>query len=1091
MGQTRYYDLAFFDFGDKLSTPVSVQKEIDRFVVIDKQIYGMYKIFGNGVIDGFTVRDAGFQEANGITVSISEGIGVVNYLASVTEEPGFVYGLPPNSIVDIYATISGATYLDRTVNFVYSDSPLEEAIRLATVSTGGNNILFIDNTTRDLIGFEQIIQDAINLHKHRGTPSKIDLANETKNQLSGARLEGIDASKVVSGRFDIDRIPLVDHNDLENNGLLTHAALDSFIKTFSQNNKELLGEIASVNLLKSIVFWKYKYSNADEFFINELTLIPGISPNSFIDFNNSTANISLEEHCISGIPAKSGIFSSVLWNDTFSFNTATFQNNVIIQDDTVSIDRSSSSTDLIANFTGGNPFETETLVVDNNQQASTTVSDGDFIGQMGGGGTLNYFYRYNFAEGKNWDGTYDELVIKVRTTETIHEPVYMYLVNGSNLNNGDVSSQTGVYGSLEVGNINGKRVPTASWQILAQDENMSSLTEKVFDISDLGLTDVTQITIFTEDSFTFEVDDIEVRRTNMFSESGTIKFQYQTEANVIFHSVFYDIDTPSGTTASVRMKIASTSDLLSQASWSLPVNSGDVVSLSGTATELEVVMTSNTERTLSPVLSNLELRLLIDADYTGFVIDTESEWSGGDSSNLTINDSEETGKSILNISSPINVGGRYFAKSGSVSEINDEDVGVYGFSGNLMPVSPSQARDWNSSSSRGFSVVSSVIRLFDNSFLISDLNNNRVVQVDSDGSLIKGFGSTYSIDTNFYPLSAVYRPTDKILTIVFTKAAVISDISKISLYVGSSKVSLSSDDTVLKNNKASNKILEILLDDDTAVRLLGATSKNLTVDFGPGAFTEEIIMNSDDTAIAANLGMSSQGNSIFSALKGLVCFVGDFTYIDNIRHPIVVKETSENYWIIGNSSVFYIDIDPDKEEERGIPDIIEIDPENVSNTTNKFSSSDIKFSDYTLGGIYEYSDGRFVVAGLETTATALSGTTGEDLLAQYEEPIPESVKFRAAGIDDLSGYAGRVVVIDKINNRKQILYSSPDGLYPSEVDGYSNGDLAISESSLSDTSGRLIRIDVFGNIIWNYGAGTFHIINDVRVLEDDKLIVSV
>ena len=48
MGQTKYYDLAFFDFGDQLNTPMSVQKEIDRFVVIDKQLYGMYRIFGNG-----------------------------------------------------------------------------------------------------------------------------------------------------------------------------------------------------------------------------------------------------------------------------------------------------------------------------------------------------------------------------------------------------------------------------------------------------------------------------------------------------------------------------------------------------------------------------------------------------------------------------------------------------------------------------------------------------------------------------------------------------------------------------------------------------------------------------------------------------------------------------------------------------------------------------------------------------------------------------------------------------------------------------------------------------------------------------------
>ena len=50
MGQTKYYQMSFFDFGDNLSTPISVKKEIDRFVIIDKQLFGMYKIFGNGVI---------------------------------------------------------------------------------------------------------------------------------------------------------------------------------------------------------------------------------------------------------------------------------------------------------------------------------------------------------------------------------------------------------------------------------------------------------------------------------------------------------------------------------------------------------------------------------------------------------------------------------------------------------------------------------------------------------------------------------------------------------------------------------------------------------------------------------------------------------------------------------------------------------------------------------------------------------------------------------------------------------------------------------------------------------------------------------
>jgi hypothetical protein len=1103
MGQTRYYNLAYFDFGDRLNSSINVKKEIDRFVVIDKQLYGMYNIFGNGVIDGFNVSDAGFQGEDGISVNISQGTGIINFIAAQNEVPGTVNGLPPNSVVEIYAEIVGSTYLDRGVVFSYSELPVPGAIKIALVSTGADNIVFIDNSVRDLIGFEEIIQEAIDAHKHRGTPSKIDLVEEVRNQLPGSRLEGIDASKVVSGRFDVDRIPLVDHNDLEHNGMLTHAALDSFVRTFSQNNKELLGEINSVNLLKMIIFHKYKDVNVDEYFINELALLPGISPNEFIDFAATTANIDLGSGCISGIPSKTGIFTSVYWNDNFSFATNTFNNNIIIQNDTVFLDASDSSSDSIADFSGPMLFEEEMIIVDENQIAVVTGGDnGDDYGQFGGGGVLNYFYRLNYSidEYKNWDGIYDEIVISVRTSEQVHAPVYMYVVNGSNIINNDTS---GDYGSVERENIDGVRKPSSSWEILAKDENSATFVEKSFNINTLGLTDVSQITIFTSDPFTFDIDDILVRRTNIVSETGKIKFQYSTEASVTFHTIFYDIDTPSGTTASVKLKTASTVNSLSRGRWTQNLNSGDVIALTGSASEIEVVMTSDDSRTVTPILNSVELRLLTDANFTGFVIDTEDEFVRGTVSNLDINPAEQVGQDILNISTPINVGGRYFAKAGSVSENNDsDDDAVYGFSGSSMPISPVQARYWNGASSRGFRKVSSVVRRFDNSFLVADMGNNRVLQVDRNGNLVKGFGSTYSTDDKFYPLSAAYNPTNQVLSVAFTRAAVVvptTGIEKISFFIGASQVFLTLEDKVLNNNKSSNKILEIELGDDTAVRLLNATSDNLTVYFGAGAFTDTIIKSE---------GMEVTGNNaIFSDLRGLLCFVGDFTFIDSIKHPIGVYETSENNWIILNSSIYYggpnqVGVSPDATEiadlEAGdIPSIVEIDPDDISNTTDKLVSSDITFSDYTLGGIYEYTDNqRFVVSGIEKDKDAIIVGSGQDLKNIYlnatpPEAVPFDVEFRAAGIDALAGYVGRVFVLDKVTNKKSGMYTCPDGLYASDIDGYDNGDLSVAESALADSSGRIVRIDVYGNVTWSYGAGTFHIINDCKVISDDSLIVSV
>ena len=78
---TPYYGFAIFDFGDQLDAPLNVQGEIDRFLVIDKQMYALYKIFGSGVISGWQVEDNGFSDTNGISVTITPGTGIIRYIA--------------------------------------------------------------------------------------------------------------------------------------------------------------------------------------------------------------------------------------------------------------------------------------------------------------------------------------------------------------------------------------------------------------------------------------------------------------------------------------------------------------------------------------------------------------------------------------------------------------------------------------------------------------------------------------------------------------------------------------------------------------------------------------------------------------------------------------------------------------------------------------------------------------------------------------------------------------------------------------------------------------------------------------------------
>lgn len=298
---TNFYNLGYFDFGDLLNSGISATLEIDRFVLIDKQLYGMYQVLGDGVISGWELSDNGFTTETGISLAVNSGLGIVKSLAAETFTPNSINFLSPNSTLLIYAVAQGSTYDNRDVDFIASTTAVGGgALLIGTVVTGASSIQSISTENRRLVSFEQLVQDQINSHKHRGTPSKIDLTKEVKNQLNSSKIQDFDAEKVQEGRFSPARIPSINHNDLENNGILTHSQLDSFVQTLSSTNQELLGEVAASNRILQTLFLKYRYSNADEFLYNEIDFIPGISPDTFMDEANSTAFIDTISKCIVG-----------------------------------------------------------------------------------------------------------------------------------------------------------------------------------------------------------------------------------------------------------------------------------------------------------------------------------------------------------------------------------------------------------------------------------------------------------------------------------------------------------------------------------------------------------------------------------------------------------------------------------------------------------------------------------------------------------------------------------------------------------------------------------------------------------------------
>jgi hypothetical protein len=944
---TPRFGFAIFDFGDTLDAPLNVQREIDRFLVLDKQLYAIFKVFGSGVIDGWTVTDNGFTPENGISVAISPGIGIIRYIASETTFPSVVDGLPPNSLIDIYAVLRGSTAVSRDVDFTYSTVPMGNfAILLAQVQTGNNGIQFINNSVRKLIGFEEIIREEIDAHKHRGTPSKIDLQTETKNQLPGAKIESVDTEKMTSGIVDPERIPQLNHDDLRFNGLLTHAMLDSFVKSLKENNKELLGEVASTNLMKHIAFTKYKYSDIDRYMVNQLAIIPGISPEEFIDLEATTAQVNFDSKCISGKPPAVGEFVDVSWDSESSFTNAFKKVNVTVEGDKVILLRDEDARETIENFenvaSSGSEIpgfsNTMSVLVDNlkiTAEAATTLKmDGFYSGKVTSNRTLRALFTKTFTTARDWSA-FDELVVNVKTLTASHGPVYCYFVNGTGDN----------------------AVLSESFLILSNDETtenpestLNNFEQRSFSIGNAQRNNVTSFVVYTDDTsagFEFYLDDVHVQNTALFKPQGTINFRFSSSAAVTFYSVFYDADLPTGTSVRVRVRSSSSTSLLPRASYTLPVKSGDAVALPGTDAEIEVTLLTD-DKTKTPVLRSVKLRMLVKSEQHGFDIRDESSWSLGDLKNISIEDSGG-GYSQIEIKDPINVGGISFSYLQAIREIDDNNVAVTGFSGVKMPISPFQALSWAVSPLKRFNGAVSVERQIDKTYIVCDMENDRVLLLDANGVLVKGFGSVNESDTDFYPFTACYNPNNGVLSVVLSRAIDSGSVvlSSISLYLGTTQIKLGSSDTVQSTNKSA-QILEIVLSDDKQSQLENFTG-SVTVDFRNGSFPQSISSNKNAQALIG--------------LRGISCFIGDFTFIDGIRHPVHASILDNGNWIIANSSVEY----ENATDEAGTISSLKSLPNSVSVTISSQASFKI------TGGLAPYS----IQTGPNTSIaqSTLSGVT--------------------------------------------------------------------------------------------------------------------
>jgi len=1175
-GSTPFFGMAFFDFRDRLDQAVNVRKEIDRFLIIDRQLFGLYSIFGDGVIRGWSIKEKArsSQSSNPIALTIEPGLGIIGLIAIETSSPRDILELPANDTFDVYAIISGGTVSNRQVRFVISRNALSNGVRLGRITTGSNSILNIDTSFRDEIGFIELIREEVANHKHRGAPSKIDLKKETRNQLPGARVEDFDAGKIVSGKLDPERIPVLDHNDLDNNGLLSHAALDSYARIFTSGNRELLGEIYGSNLMKLLLSWKYSNPEIEDGFHNTVPVIPGVTDDSLIDFDASTSYISLPTNCLSGKPTSIGRISSVFWETTTAFLTAYDKNLVTIANDQVALTRGGSSSTVIENFeqvasTGvAIPgFTATAITIDDNlsilsEGADSLRTEGFYSGRFGTDRDFRIVYTKSVTSNRDWS-LFDELVLDIKSLSLSHGAVFMNFISTDDDGVETVSSDFLVLGEDEI--------------TTNPDPEFNSFERRSFSIENSERSNVTKVVFYTDDTtskFEFFIDNIFLRNQSLYPPEGYIRFRYSSQVPVVFNSLNYETTENDSTEIRFRARTANSPTLLNRASFGSLLNSGDVFSLEGTDIEIDVRLQSNDDRDATPILDLVELQFIVASEEVGFTISDSDEWDRGSYVNSERSLDELTFSSLLKISDEIAIDNTYYSFKNVVSEIDPDRVAVVGFQGATYPLSPKQAFNFESNQrARGFDLAFSTYRLADKTFLTADTDNDRVVLSNPDGSFIKSIGShNLEDETFFYPLTASYNPTTGILSTTFSQEVVTSDIdmTKIRLWIGGSSIDLGLNDEFVEDTGITKKILEISLSLDKQEQLRN-TSSAVSVQYRSGSFPRDF---EPTTSAAAVIGV-----------RGLEVYIGDVNFIDGISRPIFANLLENQNWIIGNSSIAFdetgeasssirvevqvgsdtnFDVEVDEPEDgfviqwditiptelqsviststpapgnkttvnissptadlvrewtltfiaryvnstdnslnfstqtqvtlaivssstdAGTDDVVEaasIIEVNTETYQTEFSYDLVKFSDYSLGSVYEIDENFFLVAGIVSLAdNALPSPT------QGDAQIGESFNEEAAR--KLLGYRGKVVLLGRDSKAISFQYDTPDGSYASDAVVDSDGNFVIAESSFLSNSGRIVKLDSFGNVIWQIGGGEFSKINDVRSLLNNHIIVS-
>jgi len=910
---TENFNLVYAVEGEVITPEI----EENRYLTIDRQLLGVFQIFGNGVVDGWNIT-----AGDGLSIVISSGNGITDlkYFESIVSTS--IVNLSSNSTQYVYAAKITMSPADVSATFYVTDEQddIDGAVLIAEITTNDTSVSNVNVGVRNNISFVEAALELIKNHRHFGgdNPSQIDLTKEVRGELPPENISDLDASKITTGRLSEAVVPQLSHFDLENVGTLTHTQLDSYISMLTYENSHLLGEVSSVNLLQLYMSHKHFWHNIDEYTSNLLIIIPGISSSTFTDSQATTATIDTANHKVSGVVATSGTILAKTYTTTSDFAGYSSSSNVVAASNELKLSKSDSEEHIIANFEESvqNEEEVEGFV----KEITVSSASGDLKSDMDNketgffGGkaeisqTITLSYTKDFSIYEDWSD-YDTLSISIKNTDLLHGQINCYFTNVSS--SGIETDQTSITLLSQNEVTDGFKQVTVSLGGFSKD-NISKLV--IYTTTDLGW-DVSG-------SFSFVLDNIKVIKESLYESLGNARYRISLPQQAQWESISWTSELNNGD-IQIRARSASTAAGLTLVPFSDYVNSsGDSLGVDNNSDiEIDITFTPDSDKENSSVLTMFKITYVVAASDNGFVITDYDDWDNGTLSSKTDID---TVSGTVRIKEPISVGDIFYGNSVIVSQIDINDIPVFGYRGNVSPPAPAQLV--NNNINTGYDFINSLNRLDGGNYLFCDTGNDRVIEIDPDGNFIFGFGSFEGTSDNLTVLASVYRSDLSLLTFVLSKSVSIDsiDFSYMEIRAEDETFVFSSNDAIVEDSLVDSSgnasVFNVLLSADSNAILSGSSELSLIV--RSGAFSEEI---SDLFDISGSL-----------MVGGLSIFIGNFIYINGINAPVAASLLDNENYIVGNSRKW-------GRENVGIPSILEV----KSDGTTDFSFDEGDFL-YTL-----------------------------------------------------------------------------------------------------------------------------------------------